>query len=101
MVIMIYHKKNVNVADPSGQKDATTKSYTDDENAKQDIAINQLSSGEADKSDVDNLLPLDGSNIMTRNLNMNNHAISGLRWPYGLDNIDTNMPDDSQVLNYK
>lgn len=47
-----------------------------------------------DKFDVDNLLLFDGSNIMIRNLNMNNYVISGLRWSYGLDNIDINMLDD-------
>ena len=43
----------INLAEATGPKGATTKRYVDNENAKQDIAINSLSTNKADKTYVD------------------------------------------------
>ena len=80
-------QKIVNLSDPTSNRDAATKEYVDTENAKQDIAINDLSSRKADKTYVDDeitkidlseSLKVDGSRAMTGNLNMNDDKITDL-----------------------
>ena len=80
-------QKIVNLSDPTDPKGAATKEYVDNQNAKQDIAINDLSSRKADKTYVDDeitkidlseSLKVDGSRAMTGNLNMNDNKITDL-----------------------
>ena len=89
----------INLAEATGPKGATTKRYVDNENAKQDIAINSLSTNKADKTYVDtenakqdiainslsttkaektHVILRDGSQSMTGNLNMNDNKITDL-----------------------
>ena len=65
------NKRLTDVADPVDDGDAATKKYVDDENARQDIAINS-------KAEGDRVLPLDGSKSMTGNLQMGSKKITGL-----------------------
>ena len=65
------NKRLTDVADPVHDGDAATKKYVDDENARQDIAINS-------KAEGDRVLPLDGSKSMTGNLQMGSKKITGL-----------------------
>ena len=76
-------KRLTDVADPVHDGDAATKKYVDDENARQDIAINS-------KAEVDRVLPLDGSKIMTGNLQMGSKRITGL----------ADGSDDEDAVNY-
>ena len=64
-------KRLTDVADPVHDGDAATKKYVDDENARQDIAINS-------KAERDRVLPLDGSKSMMGNLQMGSKKITGL-----------------------
>ena len=61
-------KRLTDVADPVDDGDAATKKYVDDENARQDIAINS-------KAEGDRVLLLDGSKSMTGNLQMGEKKI--------------------------
>ena len=61
-------KRLTDVADPVDDGDAATKKYVDDENARQDIAINS-------KVEGDRVLLLDGSKSMTGNLQMGEKKI--------------------------
>ena len=85
--INMNNEKIINIGNPTDKKDAVNKEYVDDQDAKQDIAINDLSSRKADKTYVDDeitkidLSPyfkLDGSRSMTGNLNMNDNKITDL-----------------------
>ena len=76
-------KRLTDVADPVDDGDAATKKYVDDENARQDIAINS-------KAEGDRVLPLDGSKIMTGNLQMGSKRIRGL----------ADGSDDEDAVNY-
>ena len=60
-----------NMAGPVNGDDATNKNYVDTENAKQDIAI----ADKASKSDLNSKLNIDGSNLMTSDLNLNNNKV--------------------------
>ena len=61
-------KRLTDVADPVDDGDAATKKYVDDENVRQDIAINS-------KAEGDRVLLLDGSKSMTGNLQMGEKKI--------------------------
>ena len=76
-------KRLTDVADPVHDGDAATKKYVDDENARQDIAINS-------KAEGDRVLLLDGSKIMTGNLQMGSKRIRGL----------ADGSDDEDAVNY-
>ena len=85
--INMNNEKIINIGNPTDPKDAVNKEYVDDQDAKQDIAINDLSSRKADKTYVDDeitkidlsqILKLDGSRSMTGNLNMNDNKITDL-----------------------
>ena len=77
------NKRLTDVADPVDDGDAATKKYVDDENARQDIAINS-------KAEGDRVLLLDGSKIMTGNLQMGSKRIRGL----------ADGSDDEDAVNY-
>ena len=67
-------RRLTDVADPVDDQDAATKKYVDDENARQDIAINS-------KAEGDRVLLLDGSKSMTGNLQMGSKRITNLADP--------------------
>ena len=84
-------KRLTSVSDPIEKSDAATKSYVDNhfgsgpdsdaskayvnsENAKQNLIINE----EANNSDLDDKLSIDGSNAMNANLNINNFEMTNL-----------------------
>ena len=77
------NKRLTDVADPVHDGDAATKKYVDDENVRQDIAINSKAAG-------DRVLPLDGSKSMTGNLQMGSKRIRGL----------ADGSDDEDAVNY-
>ena len=76
-------KRLTDVADPVHDGDAVTKKYVDDENARQDIAINS-------KAEGDRVLLLDGSKSMTGNLQMGKKKITDLG----------DGSDDGDAVNY-
>ena len=76
-------KRLTDVADPVHDGDAATKKYVDDENARQDIAINS-------KAEGDRVLLLDGSKSMTGNLQMGKKKITDLG----------DGSDDGDAVNY-
>ena len=76
-------KRLTDLADPADLQDAATKKYVDDENARQDIAINS-------KAEKDEVLFLDGSKTMTGHLQMGKKKITSL----------SNGSDDGDAVNY-
>ena len=76
-------KRLTDVADPVDDQDAATKKYVDEENARQDIAINS-------KAEGDRVLLLDGSKSMVGNLQMGSKRIRGL----------ADGSDDEDAVNY-
>ena len=92
--INMNNEKIINIGNPTGPKDATTKEYVDDEDAKQDIAINDLSSRKSDRSEV---LLLNGSQNMTGNLSMNGNRIFSLPIPTGPQQPVTKTYLESQI----
>ena len=76
-------KRLTDVADPVDDGDAATEKYVDDENARQDIAINS-------KAEGDRVLPLDGSKSMMGNLQMGSKKITDLG----------DGSDDGDAVNY-
>ena len=92
--INMNNEKIINIGNPTDPKDATTKEYVDDEDAKQDIAINDLSSRKADRSEV---LLLNGSQNMTGNLSMNGNRILSLLIPTGPQQPVTKTYLESQI----
>ena len=92
--INMNNEKIINIGNPTDPKDATTKEYVDDEDAKQDIAINDLSSRKADRSEV---LLLNGSQNMTGNLSMNGNSIFSLPIPTGPQQPVTKTYLESQI----
>ena len=92
--INMNNEKIINIGNPTDPKDATTKEYVDDEDAKQDIAINDLSSRKADRLEV---LLLNGSQNMTGNLSMNGNRIFSLPIPTGAQQPVTKTYLESQI----
>ena len=92
--INMNNEKIINIGNPTDPKDATTKEYVDDEDAKQDIAINDLSSRKSDRSEV---LLLNGSQNMTGNLSMNGNRIFSLPIPTGPQQPVTKTYLESQI----
>ena len=92
--INMNNEKIINIGNPTDPKDATTKEYVDDEDAKQDIAINDLSSRKADRLEV---LLLNGSQNMTGNLSMNGNRIFSLPIPTGPQQPVTKTYLESQI----
>ena len=92
--INMNNEKIINIGNSTDPKDATTKEYVDDEDAKQDIAINDLSSRKADRSEV---LLLNGSQNMTGNLSMNGNRILSLPIPTGPQQPVTKTYLESQI----
>ena len=76
----------INLGEPTGSKGAATKRYVDTENAKQDIAINSLSTTKAEKTHV---ILRDGSQSMTGNLDMGDNKIT-----------DLETQDDVPIIDY-
>ena len=92
--INMNNEKIINLGKPTDSKDAVNKEYVDDEDAKQDIAINDLSSRKADRSEV---LLLNGSQNMTGNLSMNGNRIFSLPIPTGPQQPVTKTYLESQI----
>ena len=92
--INMNNEKIINLGNPTDSKDAVNKEYVDDEDAKQDIAINDLSSRKADRSEV---LLLNGSQNMTGNLSMNGNRIFSLPIPTGAQQPVTKTYLESQI----
>ena len=116
--INMNNEKIINIGNPTDPKDATTKEYVDDEDAKQDIAINDLSSRKADKTYVDSqdskqdiaindistrkadrteVLLRNGRQSMTGNLLMNGNRIFSLPIPTGSQQPVTKSYLESQI----
>ena len=92
--INMNNEKIINLGNPTDPKDAVNKEYVDDEDTKQDIAINDLSSRKADRSEV---LLLNGSQNMTGNLSMNGNRIFSLPIPTGPQQPVTKTYLESQI----
>ena len=85
----LYTKRLTDVADPIDPQDAATKKHVDDENSKQDIAINS----KADKNEV---ALLDGTKVMKGNLQMGKKKIVDL----GDGSDDGDAVNYSQLLSH-
>ena len=92
--INMNNEKIINLGNPTDPKDAVNKEYVDDEDAKQDIAINDLSSRKADRSEV---LLRNGSHNMTGGLSMNGNRIFSLPIPTGPQQPVTKSYFESQI----
>ena len=92
--INMNNEKIINLGNPTDPKDAVNKEYVDDEGAKQDIAINDLSSRKADRSEV---LLRNGSQNMTGSLSMNGNRIYTLPIPTGPQQPVTKTYLESQI----
>ena len=92
--INMNNEKIINIGNPTDPKDAVNKEYVDDQDAKQDIAINDLSSRKADRSEV---LLRNGSQNMTGNLSMNGNRIFSLPIPTGAQQPVTKSYFESQI----
>ena len=92
--INMNNEKITNIGNPTDKKDAVNKEYVDNENAKQDIAINDISSRKADRTEV---LLRDGSRKMTGNLLMDNNRIYNLPNPNGAQQPVTKSYFESQI----
>ena len=116
--INMNNEKIINIGNPTDPKDATTKEYVDSQDAKQDIAINDLSSRKADKTYVDSqdskqdiaindistrkadrteVLLRNGRQSMTGNLLMNGNRIFSLPIPTGSQQPVTKSYLESQI----
>ena len=92
--INMNNEKIINIGNPTDKKDAVNKEYVDDQDAKQDIAINDISSRKADRSEV---LLRNGSQNMTGNLSMNGNRIFSLPIPTGAQQPVTKSYFESQI----
>ena len=92
--INMNNEKIINLGNPTDPKDAVNKEHVDDEDAKQDIALNDLSSRKADRSEV---LLRNGSQNMTGNLSMDNNRIFSLPIPTGPQQPVTKTYLESQI----
>ena len=92
--INMNNEKIINIGNPTDPKDAVNKEYVDNEDAKQDIAINDLSSRKADRSEV---LLRNGSQNMTGGLSMNGNRIYTLPIPTGPQQPVTKTYLESQI----
>ena len=92
--INMNNEKIINIGNPTDPKDAVNKEYVDDQDAKQDIAINDLSSRKADRSEV---LLRNGSQNMTGSLSMNGNRIFSLPIPTGPQQPVTKSYFESQI----
>ena len=92
--INMNNEKIINIGNPTDKKDAVNKEYVDDQDAKQDIAINDLSSRKADRSEV---LLRNGSQNMTGSLSMNGNRIFSLPIPTGPQQPVTKSYFESQI----
>ena len=102
--INMNNEKIINIGNPTDPKDAVNKEYVDSQDAKQDIAINDIETRKADKTYVDSqdskqdiaindistrkadrseVLLRNGSQNMTGNLSMDNNRIFSLPIPTG------------------
>ena len=116
--INMNNEKIINNGNPTGPKDAVNKEYVDDQDAKQDIAINDISTRKADKTYVDSqdakqdiaindistrkadrteLLLRNGSQNMTGSLSMNGNMIFTLPIPTGPQQPVTKTYLESQI----
>ena len=92
--INMNNEKIINIGNPTDKKDAVNKEYVDNENAKQDISINDISSRKADRAEV---LLRNGSQNMTGNLSMNGNRIFSLPIPTGPQQPVTKSYFESQI----
>ena len=116
--INMNNEKIINIGNPTDPKDAVNKEYVDSQDAKQDIAINDIETRKADKTYVDSqdskqdiaindistrkadrseVLLRNGSQNMTGNLSMDNNRIFSLPIPTGPQQPVTKTYLESQI----